>query len=179
MGAVAHGVDGGVRGPRCQIDDDPVGAGKPGCACQSITRRSTDADQHRVARDSGAVRQAHPGHPAGGAAKLLHRGVQNDANAGARVMAVEELGQRQRCHARQHSRLTFDYNDFGAKHARRRGDLQTDIAGADDRDARARAQQRPEAVGIGKRAQFDDAREVVPETGSDRAWEPVARIRWS
>ena len=101
MGAVADRVDGGVRGARGEIDDDAVGAVQPGGARQRIVRRRTDADQHRVAGNCRAVRQAHPGDPAGRALECLHRGVQDDAHAGVGVTALEEIRQRRRRHARQ------------------------------------------------------------------------------
>ena len=96
-----------------------------------------------------------------GAFECLHRGVQHDAHTLGRMTALEEIRQRDRRHPGKDARLPLDHHDVGAEDARGRGDLQADIAGADDGDARAWARQGPEAIGIGQRAQCDDARKVV------------------
>ena len=160
-GAVADRVDGRIRGAGGEIDDDAVVAGEPGRARQRIVRCRADTDQHRIARNSGAVRQAHRGDMAVGAFECLHPGVQHDAYTLGRMTALEEIRQRDRCHPGKDARFPLDHHDVGAEDARGRGDLQADIAGADDGDARARARQGPEAIGIGQRAQCDDARKVV------------------
>ena len=92
-------------------------------------------------------------------------GVQHDAHTLGRMTALEEIRQRDRRHPGKDARLPLDHHDVGAEDARGCCDLQADIAGADDRDARARTRQGPEAIGIGQRAQCDDARKVVARHG--------------
>ncbi len=103
-----------------------------------------------------------------------------DADAGGRVTALEELRQRSGCDPRQDARLPLDHHDIGAKRARGRGDLQADIAGTDDRDARASG-----AAAALRRSASASVRsatipgEVVARHGKWPRKEPVARIRWS
>ena len=161
MGAIADRANGGIRRACGQIDDDAVVAGKSGPARQCIVRGGADADQRDIARDAVAIGKTHRRDLAADASERFDRGVHYDVDTRSRMTTLEEVGQGDGGNARQDARLPLDHRDVGAEYARGCGDLQANIAGADDRNAHALAQQWPEAIGIAKRAQSNNAGEVV------------------
>ena len=132
--------------------NDAVVAGKSGPARQCIVRGGADADQ-RASHGIGCVGKTHRRDLAADASERFDRGVHYDVDTRSGMTTLEEVGQGDGGNARQDARLPLYHRDVGAEYARGCGDLQANIAGADDRNAHALAQQWPEAIGIAKRAQ--------------------------
>src|SRR4029079_12765953 len=112
-----------------------------------------DADDERVAGDPVTVveldapdrsRAVQPG----------DAGRQPDVDALLAVQAREPVAELGAEHARQRRRRGLDDRDLGTEAQRRRGDLQADEPGADDDQARSRAQRATEPPRVAERPQL-------------------------
>ena len=129
-GDVAGGVDARHRGAQRGVADDAVAERQRAALEPAGDRRHADADDDHVGRDDGAVAERH--------AVGAHVG---DGDVAAQVDPLfdvdpggghAELGAEA---AHERGRQAFEHRHRTPERARRRRDLETDEAGADDDDA--------------------------------------------
>ena len=141
------------------IDHDAVLDLEPGISRQIVVRHGANAD-HREVGGEGPTVGADDALDAAVALERRDGGAGHHLDVVARVLGREECRNRRRHHTVHHPLQGLDHGDGAAELAQAGGDLQADVAAADDDGGQARSDGGPDAIRIREGAQIQHARQI-------------------
>ena len=160
VGAVADRSDLGDARRQVFVDDDAVLDREPGIARKLGVGHDPDADQHEFGRQHPAVGRLDRADPAVGSEDADDPGSERDRGAPADMRPGEKPRCRRRHHPPHRLLRHLDDVDGDPGGARHRGEFEPDKAGADHDHLAHLAQPLTQDVGVGQRAQRQNALEL-------------------
>ncbi|MNJ49452.1 hypothetical protein D3C77_446820 [compost metagenome] len=173
MREIADGEDVRIRGARLSIDDDAVIADQPGLPREIVIGNRPDPHQDRVAMQHPAVRQSNARDMAVQPLEALDLDPEVEPHALRLVFRPKEVGQDRTGDAGQKAVLALQDIDVGAEFARRRCNLKTDIAAADDGQTETGLEIGLDPLGVVDRSELKKAVQFTPR--KDQTTRPCAR----